>query len=170
MPARKVRRSISASPFENCLAMTPRDRYADRKARGVARARQFQTEARPACGTPCCGGGSSVASVRGDPVLSRKMVHADFMRHRLRRHALARRAGAVRGRRPLDDHLQGLLRGPKERVSYILTWLNAYYRDDESPPVIDFDKMKADGEKLGAYCQKSPSVGIITAADRIFDK
>ena len=65
---------------------------------------------------------------------------------------------------------KGFFEGPKERVSYILTWLNAYYRDDESPPVIDFDKMKADGEKLGAYCQKSPSVGIITAADRIFDK
>jgi acid stress chaperone HdeB len=60
--------------------------------------------------------------------------------------------------------------GPKERASYILTWLNAYYRDDESPPVIDFDKMKADGEKLSAYCQKNPSVGIITAADKVLDK
>jgi len=63
-----------------------------------------------------------------------------------------------------------LFEGPKERVSYILTWLNAYYRNDESPPVIDFDKMKADSEKLGAYCQKNPTVGIITAADKVLDK
>ena len=60
--------------------------------------------------------------------------------------------------------------GPESRISYVMTWLDAYYRDEDSPPVIDFDKMKSDGVKLGEYCQKNPSIGLITAADKLFDK
>ena len=60
--------------------------------------------------------------------------------------------------------------GPETRISYVMTWLDAYYRDEDSPPVIDFDKMKADGVKLGEYCQKNPNIGLITAADKLFDK
>jgi acid stress chaperone HdeB len=55
-------------------------------------------------------------------------------------------------------------------ISHTLAWLDAYYRDEDSPAVIDFDKMKADGQKLGEYCAKNPSVGLITAADKLFDK
>jgi len=55
-------------------------------------------------------------------------------------------------------------------ISHTLAWLDAYYRDEDSPPVVDFDKMKADGQKLGEYCAKNPSVGLITAADKLFDK
>jgi acid stress chaperone HdeB len=60
--------------------------------------------------------------------------------------------------------------GPESRISYVLTWLDAYYRDEDAPPVVDFDKMKADAAKLGEYCAKNPTVGVITAADKLFDK
>jgi acid stress chaperone HdeB len=60
--------------------------------------------------------------------------------------------------------------GPESRIGYVMTWLDAYYRDEDSPPVIDFDKMKSDGVKLGEFCQKDPSIGLITAADKLFDK
>ena len=59
---------------------------------------------------------------------------------------------------------------PESRISYVMTWLDAYYRDEDSPPVIDFDKMKRDGAKLGTYCPKNPSIGLITAADKLFEK
>jgi acid stress chaperone HdeB len=59
--------------------------------------------------------------------------------------------------------------GPEARVSYVLAWMNAYYRDDDSPAVIDFDKMKADAVKLAEYCAKNPTVGLITAGDALFD-
>lgn len=58
--------------------------------------------------------------------------------------------------------------GPETRISYVLTWLDAYYRDEDAPPVMDFDKMKSDVTKLGAYCAQNPTIGLITAADKVF--
>lgn len=58
----------------------------------------------------------------------------------------------------------------KDNIGYTLAWLDAYYRDEDDPPVIDFDKMKANAGKLGAYCAENPTVGLITAADKLFDK
>lgn len=63
-----------------------------------------------------------------------------------------------------------LFEGPQDRIPLVLFWLDAYYRDEDSPPVIDFDKMKADAEKLGTYCAKNQSTGLITAADAVFEK
>jgi acid stress chaperone HdeB len=60
--------------------------------------------------------------------------------------------------------------GPESRISYVLTWLDAYYREEDAPPIMNFDKMKADAAKLGAYCQRNPTVGLITAADKVFDR
>ena len=59
---------------------------------------------------------------------------------------------------------------PKETLNAVTLWLDAYLTDEEESAIIDFDKMKADSEKLGAYCQKNPTVGIITAADKDLDK
>lgn len=63
-----------------------------------------------------------------------------------------------------------LFEGNKEQVSYVLVWLDAYYRDEDDPPVINFDKMGEDAKKLGAYCAQNPSHGVITAADELFGK
>jgi acid stress chaperone HdeB len=59
--------------------------------------------------------------------------------------------------------------GPESRVSYVLAWMDAYYRDEDSPAVIDFDKMKANAVKLAEYCAKNPTVGLITAGDALFE-
>ena len=58
----------------------------------------------------------------------------------------------------------------KPTVSMILAWLQAFYTDANAKPVVDFDKMKADGEKLAAYCMKNPSHVVIIAAVNVFEK
>jgi acid stress chaperone HdeB len=58
----------------------------------------------------------------------------------------------------------------KENIGLILMWLTGYMADTDDPPVVDFDKMKTDGEKLGAYCAKNPTIGLMTAAEEVMDK
>ena len=58
----------------------------------------------------------------------------------------------------------------KENVSLILMWLEGYYTDEDDPPIVDFDKMKTDAEKLAEYCAKNPTSGLITAAEEVVDK
>jgi acid stress chaperone HdeB len=55
----------------------------------------------------------------------------------------------------------------KERISYIMMWLGGYYMDEDDPAVIDFDKMKAQTQKLATYCTQNPTLGLITAAERV---
>ncbi len=55
----------------------------------------------------------------------------------------------------------------KENIGLILMWLAGYYSDEDDPPVVDFDKMKSDAEKLGAYCAKNPTISLITAAESV---
>ncbi|WP_029354226.1 HdeA/HdeB family chaperone [Bosea sp. 117] len=57
----------------------------------------------------------------------------------------------------------------KDTIGIVLAWLDAYYRDEDSPPVIDTDKFVQNAEKLGAYCASNPQIGLITAADSLFD-
>ena len=58
----------------------------------------------------------------------------------------------------------------KETVGYILMWLIGYYAEEDDPPVVDFDKMKQSGGKLGAYCGTNPDHSLITAADKVLGK
>lgn len=64
---------------------------------------------------------------------------------------------------------QQFLHADKDTITIILTWLDAYYKDDDAPPVIDTDKFVKNAEKLAGFCAKSPSLGLITAADEVFD-
>ncbi|MDR6952860.1 acid stress chaperone HdeB [Ancylobacter sp. 3268] len=54
-------------------------------------------------------------------------------------------------------------------IGIILAWLDAYYKDEEAPPVIDTEKFVQNAEKLGAYCAVNPQIGLITATDSLFD-
>jgi acid stress chaperone HdeB len=56
----------------------------------------------------------------------------------------------------------------KEEISIILTWLDAYYKDEDDPPVIDTEKFANNAKKLGAYCGANPTIGLITATDKLF--
>jgi acid stress chaperone HdeB len=58
----------------------------------------------------------------------------------------------------------------KENIGVILAWMNAYYKDEDDPPTLDFGKMGKDAERLGAYCGANPEIGLMTAADSLFDK
>ena len=55
----------------------------------------------------------------------------------------------------------------KENIGLILMWLAGYYSDEDAPPIVDFDKMKTDGQKLGEYCAKNPDDSVITAAEEV---
>lgn len=53
----------------------------------------------------------------------------------------------------------------RDNISLILMWMAGYYTDQDANAVVDFDKMKQDAQKLGAYCKENPTVGLITAAE-----
>jgi acid stress chaperone HdeB len=59
------------------------------------------------------------------------------------------------------------LESGKENIGLILMWLHGYWTDEDDPPIVDFDKMKSDAEKLGAYCGQNPGNGLITAAEAV---
>jgi acid stress chaperone HdeB len=58
----------------------------------------------------------------------------------------------------------------KENIALIMMWLDGYYTDEDDPPIVDFDKMKSSGEKLGGYCAQNPTIGLMTAAENILGK
>jgi acid stress chaperone HdeB len=58
----------------------------------------------------------------------------------------------------------------KDTVNILLAWLDAYYKDEDDPPIIDTAKYVANAKKLGDYCRANPSHGLITATDKLFGK
>jgi acid stress chaperone HdeB len=56
----------------------------------------------------------------------------------------------------------------KDDIGYTLAWLDAYYKDENAPAVIDTEKFVENAKKLGAYCAKNPDTGLITATDELF--
>ncbi|GJE56869.1 HdeA/HdeB family chaperone [Methylobacterium thuringiense] len=62
------------------------------------------------------------------------------------------------------------LESGEEGIKTTLTWLDGYYKDEDDPPVIDTDKLVANSKKLGEFCAKNPTLGLITAADKALGK
>jgi acid stress chaperone HdeB len=58
----------------------------------------------------------------------------------------------------------------KDITFAIVMWLDAYYRDEDDPPIIDFDKMAKRAGRLGTYCAKNPTHALTTAAEPIMSK
>ena len=58
----------------------------------------------------------------------------------------------------------------KDEIGVILAWLDAYYKGEDDPPIIDTEKFVANAKKLGAYCSENPTIGLITATDKLFKK
>jgi len=58
----------------------------------------------------------------------------------------------------------------KQDVGYTLAWLDGYYKDEDDPPIIDFDKLKDNANKLGSYCTDHPNTSVGAAAEQLFDK
>lgn len=57
--------------------------------------------------------------------------------------------------------------GNKERIEFVIVWLMGFYTGEDDPPILDFAKMKEKAEKLGTYCAKNPTHGLITAAEQV---
>lgn len=58
----------------------------------------------------------------------------------------------------------------QENISLILMWLTGYFADQDASPIVDFDKMKSNGAKLGEYCRANPETGLITATEETFEE
>jgi len=55
----------------------------------------------------------------------------------------------------------------KETIGLIMMWIEGFYASQDAKPIVDFDKMKQNGAKLGEYCGTNPSHSLITAADEV---
>ena len=66
---------------------------------------------------------------------------------------------------------QEFLGSGQENISYIVMWLHGYYagKADQSA-VIDFAAFTKDAESLGKYCGENPSLGLITASQKVLSK
>lgn len=64
---------------------------------------------------------------------------------------------------------KAFLDSSKDTIGSILMWLDAYFRDEDATPVIDFDKLKQKAEKLAAFCATNPTIGLLTAAEPIME-
>jgi acid stress chaperone HdeB len=58
----------------------------------------------------------------------------------------------------------------KQTIAYIMMWLDGYFTGEDDPAVLDFEQMKKKGEKLGEYCAKNPTHGLLTAAEEVMEK
>ena len=58
----------------------------------------------------------------------------------------------------------------KDITFAIIMWLDAYYRDEDDPAIIDFNKMAQKAGQLANYCQKNPTHSLTTAAEPIMSK
>ena len=65
---------------------------------------------------------------------------------------------------------QKFLSYDKDTVNILLAWIDAYYRGDDDPPVIDLQKYLANAKELGDYCRAHPDISLITATDKLFEK
>jgi acid stress chaperone HdeB len=51
-----------------------------------------------------------------------------------------------------------------------MAWLDAYYRGEDDPPIVNTEKFAADAKKLTDYCVAHPNLRLITATDKLFEK
>jgi acid stress chaperone HdeB len=58
----------------------------------------------------------------------------------------------------------------KENYTVIMTWLSGYFADEDEPAVIDFDKIKGQGEMLRDYCRRHPTDELMEAAEEVMEK
>lgn len=62
------------------------------------------------------------------------------------------------------------LESGQDTVGLLMMWLDGYYTGEDDPAVVDFSRMKVMGAKLGEYCAKNPTHGLMTAAEPIMEK
>jgi len=58
----------------------------------------------------------------------------------------------------------------KEEITHTLAWLDAYYKEEDDPLIVDSDKVEANARKLEEFCAANPSVGVMSASEKLFNK
>ena len=58
----------------------------------------------------------------------------------------------------------------KETIAYIMMWLDGYFTSEDDPAVVDFRQLIQKGEKLGEYCARNPTHGLLTAAEEVMGR
>ena len=56
----------------------------------------------------------------------------------------------------------------KEQIGYASAWLDAYYKDEDEPPVIDLDRFAANARKLVEFCTANPDARLMKASAQLF--
>ncbi|GJE61791.1 HdeA/HdeB family chaperone [Methylobacterium trifolii] len=62
------------------------------------------------------------------------------------------------------------LASDKQEIATTLAWLDAYYKAENDPPILDTDKLVTNAKTLAEYCSANPEIGLITATDKLFGK
>ena len=62
------------------------------------------------------------------------------------------------------------LESHKDAIGVVLAWLDGYYREENAPPVFDTDRFEKNAKKLAVFCAANPTLGLITATDKLFGK
>jgi len=52
----------------------------------------------------------------------------------------------------------------------LLMWIEGYYSEENASPILDFDKIKLDGDKIADFCSKNPNDSLINTAEKILVK
>ena len=65
---------------------------------------------------------------------------------------------------------QEFLASNKDEIRIIWAWLDGYYTDEQEAPILDTNKLVDNLKKLNEYCAANPTVGLITATNRLFGK
>jgi acid stress chaperone HdeB len=67
-----------------------------------------------------------------------------------------------------DTTCREFLATNKDELRIIWAWLDGYYKDEQDPPVMNtlVDNLK----KLNEYCAANPTIGLITATNKLFGK
>jgi acid stress chaperone HdeB len=65
---------------------------------------------------------------------------------------------------------QEFLATNKDEIRIIWAWLDGYYRDEQDPPIIDTNMLTENLKKLDDYCAANPTIGLITATNKLFGK
>jgi hypothetical protein len=59
---------------------------------------------------------------------------------------------------------------PKDTAAAITIWLDGHLTDEDDPAVLDLDRIKANAERLAAFCAQNPQTGLIAAAEGVMGK
>jgi len=59
---------------------------------------------------------------------------------------------------------------PKDTATVVTIWLDGHLTDEDDPAVFDLDRIKANAERLAAFCARNPQTGLIAAAEGVIGK